>query len=118
MANSALFIGWGQPVRGRERQGIQVFNEAIQYYTDLLRRGEIESFEPVALEPHGGDLQGFVLIRGDREKLDRLRHSEESLRLYARASFIIDNFGVVAADIGEGVQRLYSGLSEITADLT
>ena len=118
MANAALFIGWGQPVRGREPQSVQVFNEAIQYYTELMRRGEIESFEPVALEAHGGDLQGFVLVRGDREKLDRLHQSEESQRLYARASFIIDNFGVVGATIGEEVQRLYSNLSQVTGDLT
>ena len=28
----------------------------------------IESFEPVFLEPHGGDLTGFILVRGDAEK--------------------------------------------------
>ena len=118
MANAALFIGWGQVARGRERQALQVFNEAIQYYMELLRRGEIESFEPVALEPHGGDLQGFVLVRGGREKLNQLRHSEEFLRLNARAGFIIDSFGVVGADVGEEVQRLYANFPQYTADLT
>ena len=29
----------------------------------------IESFEPVFLEPHGGDLTGFILIQGDAAKL-------------------------------------------------
>jgi hypothetical protein len=28
MAKGALFIGWGQAVTGRERQGLQVFNAA------------------------------------------------------------------------------------------
>ncbi len=118
MANAAIFIGWGQVARGRERQALQVFGEAIQYYTELMRRGEIESFEPVALEPHGGDLQGFVLLRGNREKLNQLRHSEEFLRLNARAGFIIDTFGVVGASIGEEVQRLYANFPQYTADLT
>ncbi len=65
MAMGALFIGWGAGVPGRERQGLQVFNEGLQYYAGLQQRREIESFEPVLLEPHGGDLYGFILIKGD-----------------------------------------------------
>ena len=72
MATGALVIGWGPAVRGREQKALQVFNEAIQYYTRLQQQGTIESFEPVALEPHGGDLEGFLLIRGDRVDLDDL----------------------------------------------
>lgn len=118
MANAALFVGWGQVTRGRERHAVQVFNEAIQYYADLMQRGEIESFEPVVLEPHGGDLQGFVLMRGDREKLNRVRHSEEFVRLTARATFIVESLGVVGATVGEEVQRLYATFTQATADLT
>jgi hypothetical protein len=118
MASSALFIGWGEVVRGRERQSNQVFGEAIQYFAQLQQRGEIESFEPVALEPHGGDLQGFLLLRGDREKLNRVRYSDEFLRLSARAGFVVESYGVVAADIGEEVQRLYSSYQQQAADLT
>ena len=29
MATSALVIGWGATVRGREQKALQVFNEAI-----------------------------------------------------------------------------------------
>ncbi len=118
MANAALFIGWGQVARGRERQSLQVFNEAVQYWAGLQQRGEIESFEPVALEPHGGDLQGFALLRGDREKLNRIRHSEEFLRLNARAGFCVDSIGIVGAYIGEELQRLYASSQNSTADLT
>ncbi len=118
MANSALFIGWGQVIRGREKQSIQVFGEAIQYFMELSRRGQIESFEPVALDPHGGDLQGFVLVHGDREKLNQMRYSEEFLRLSARASFVVDDYGVVGAYIGEDVQRLYSNFQQQTSDLS
>src|SRR5258708_8115640 len=81
MATGALVIGFGPAVRGREQKALQVFNEAIQYYTQLQQQGVIESFEPVALEPHGGDLAGFLLIRADREKLNALRTNEEFLRL-------------------------------------
>ena len=117
MANAALFIGWGQVARGRERQALQVFNELVQYHAGLQQRGEIESFEPVALEPRGGDLQGFALVRGDREKLNRLRHSEEFLRLVNRGIFCVDGIGVVGAYIGEGLQKLYASTETDNAGL-
>ena len=107
MATGALFIGWGASVHGRERQGLQVFNEGLQYYAGLQQRGDIESFEPVLLEPHGGDLSGFILIRGDQEKLARLRTDPEFLRLNTRASLVVQNFGVVGAYVGEQQAQLY-----------
>ncbi len=103
MASAALFIGWGDVVRGREAKSLEVFNEGVQYWTRLQQTGAIESFEPVALEPHGGDLAGFVLIRGERNKLNELRYSEEWLRLNDRAATVVDGFGIVSAFIGEGL---------------
>ena len=118
MATSALVIGWGPAVRGREQKALQVFNEAIQYYTQLQQQGAIESFEPVALEPHGGDLQGFLLVRGDRKKLNALRTSEEFIHLNNRAALVVDNLGVINAFIGEGLQRLFADLVTQASELS
>src|SRR5438552_2615879 len=118
MANGALVIGWGPPVRGREQKALQVFDESIQYYTRLQQQGTIESFEPVALEPHGGDLDGFVIVRGDREKLNALRSSEEFIHLTNRAIQIVDNFGVITAYIGEELQRLFADFGAQAAELS
>ena len=81
MADVAVFIGWGQPVPGRERQALRVFAEVMEYLGRLQQGGEIESFEPVALDPHGGDLEGFVVIRGAREQLSMLRAAEDFQRI-------------------------------------
>jgi hypothetical protein len=105
MANAAIFVGWGAVVRGREQKALQVFNETLTYYAGLQQQGEIESFEPVLLELHGGDLNGFILIRGDRDKLNRVRDSDEFHRLNSRAALIVENFGVVRALVGEELQR-------------
>ena len=118
MATGALVIGWGPTVRGREQKALQVFNEAIQFYTRLQQQGTIESFEPVALEPHGGDLNGFLLIRGDREKLNALRTSEEFLRLTNRAAQIVDNLGVITAFIGEELQRQFADFGTQASELS
>jgi len=105
MADAGLFIGFGDPVRGRESQAVELFNETLAYYIRLQEEGEIDSFEPVFLEPHGGDLGGFILIRGDAEKLAAIRVSEEFTQLTIRAALAVENLGVVGADMGERLQR-------------
>jgi len=117
MVTGALVIGWGAVVRGREQKALQVFNESIQYYTQLQQQGMIESFEPVALEPHGGDLLGFLIVRGDREKLNALRTSEEFLHLTNRAVQIVDNLGVITAFIGEELQRQFADFGAQASEL-
>ena len=114
MADSGLFIGFGAPVRGRERQATKVFNEAFEYYARLQQEGEIESFEPVLLEPHGGELDGFFLLRGDQDKLARIRSSEEFERLTVRAQLIVENLGIVGAALGG---RLMSQLAVFGAQV-
>ena len=118
MADAGLFIGFGLPVRGRERQAVTVFTEALEYYARLQQQGEIESFETVFLESHGGDLNGFTLLRGDRDKLSRVRASDEWLRLTTRADLIVDGFGVTGAILGEQVGTLMGVFNEQVEDLT
>jgi hypothetical protein len=105
MADAGLFIGWGEVVRGREAESIEVFNETLAYYGRLQEEGTIESFEPVFLEPHGGDLGGFILIRGDAEKLAALRVSDEFTQITIRAGLIVNGLGVVGADLAGRLQR-------------
>ena len=82
-----------------------MFGEAGAFYGGLLQSGEIESAEPVFLEPRGGDLTGFFLIKGDSEKLASLRVREDFVRLNARASLIVEGFGVVGASVGSGIDE-------------
>ena len=105
MADYGLFIGWGQVTRGREKKALDEFNDGIQYYAGLQEKGDIESFEPVILEQHGGDLLGFVLIRGEREKLAKLRVDREFERRTIRAGLVVNSLGVVGALVGQGVSE-------------
>ncbi len=54
---------------------------------------------------HGGDLAGFTLLRGDREKLNKLRISPEFESAMQRAGVVLSHFGCVEAFVGEEVQR-------------
>ena len=118
MADSGVFVGFGLPVRGRERQAIQVFNETFEYYSRLQQDGEIESFEPVLLEPHGGELGGFFLLRGDQDKLARIVASEEFTRRTARGQLIVENLGVVSALLGDRLVAQLAQFAEQVEELT
>ena len=117
MADAAIFLGWGAPVRGREAKALQVFSESIAYYTKLQAAGTIESFEPVLLQPHGGDLAGFVLIRGEAAKLEAIKQTEEWQTLTVRAGLIVDNLGVIDASIGASLTQGFASYAAQIANL-
>jgi hypothetical protein len=110
-------VGWGQVVRGREQLGLQVFQEAIAYYSRLEAEGHIDGFEPILLGPHGGDLAGFVILRGERAALDAVRSSPEFLRMTVRAASVVDNVGVVPAYTGDALGQLMGIFGEVSAEL-
>lgn len=103
MADFGLFIGWGWPVRGREQKAAEVFNEAVELWTRWQNEGTIESWDAVFLEPHGGDLGGFFLLRGERDAIARARASDDLSVLAQRAQLTVENFGIVGAKMGERV---------------
>jgi hypothetical protein len=117
MADEALFIGWGEIVSGREGKAVDVFNESVQYYGQLQEAGRIESFEAWFLAPHGGDLAGFILLRGERESLDEIARSPEFERLQTRASLIAERTGTLNAYTGEALGRLMGQFQEATGEL-
>lgn len=118
MADAVLFIGWGAVTPGRERQATEVFGQVMQYYDRLRRDGEISGFQPVLLEPHGGDLGGFVLLQGDQQRLNQLRVTPEFLHNVNRAELVVRNLGVVMGFVGEELTRLMSDFQSQANELT
>ncbi len=117
MAEEGIFIGWGQVVRGREQRALEVFNSSVEYWGNLQSDGKIEDFEVVLLTPHGGDLDGFALLRGSGEQLDALRRDEEFERRSTEVDQIVDNHGIVNASLGEGLARAMGIYQEEIAKL-
>ena len=103
MANAVIFLGWNRPSVGREQQAMQVFQKSLEFYTKLQTEGRIESFETVILSSHGGDLNGFILLRGDAEKLSEIRRDETFVDIVIEAEYCVDGFGHVDGYIGKGL---------------
>lgn len=107
MTDTALFIGWGTTIPGREHHALKLYEETLDVFESAVRTGEIESFEPVLLGPHGGELEGFFIVRGPIEKLTRFQMREDIEQLQIKAQALKTNFGIVFATIGDGVKRSY-----------
>ena len=111
MADRALFIGFGSPVRGREERAIEVFNEFVGMCGRMQSDGRIEGMDVALLDPHGGDLGGFFMVHGSEAQCAALAMDEEFRRACIDAGLIVENFGVVPAATGEAVggqMALYS----------
>src|SRR3954449_8319578 len=105
MPDRAVFIGFGQPVRGREERAIDVFNEFVGMFGRMQADGRIEGMDVTLLDPHGGDLGGFFMVHGSEEQCSALSMDEEFRRACTDAGLIVDNFGVVPAATGEAVTQ-------------
>ena len=73
----------------------------------------IESFEPVLLSAHGGDLNGFFLLRGEAEKLGEIQRDETFVDLTFEAGYCLEGVGVVHGFIGEGLTDAFSRWSKL-----
>jgi hypothetical protein len=105
MADRALFVGFGAPVRGREERAIEVFGQFVEMFGRMQSDGRIEGSDATLLDPHGGDLGGFFMVYGSADQCAALSNDEEFRRAAIDAGLIVDNFGVVPAVTGEGVGR-------------
>ena len=81
------------------------FNDVVGYYGKAQQEGRIESFDVCLLDPHGGDLGGFMMLHGTQAQLDAFSQDEEFRRLLVAGSLIVDRIGVVGAAVGEGIAR-------------
>ena len=105
MAGRALFVGFGVPVRGREERAIAVFNEFVAMFGRMQSDGRIEALDVTLLDPHGGDLGGFFLVRGSGEQCAALPNDEQFRRALSDALLIVDDLGVVQGVTGEALNE-------------
>lgn len=108
MANAVIFLGWNRPTVGREQQAMQLFQKSLEFYGKLKTEGRIESFESVILSAHGGDLNGFILIRGDAKKLSEIKQEETFVDLVIEGEYCVDGFGHVDGYIEDGLNDAMS----------
>ena len=106
MSNAILFMGWNRPHHGTEDAAYKwMMSEAIP----ALRKWEGKFFdrmESAGLTAHGGDLNGFILLFGQRAKLDELRRTDEFEAFSMNVSKRFTNWGVIPGVNFEGMTQV------------
>ena len=105
MSTNAIVFGWKQSIPGRESLSGQHFQEFLQYLQQQQSQGVIESFEPVLLEPHSGDLHGFFFIKGEPSKLATLVGSPEWVQHQVRATLHMTGMTLMRGVTGAAVME-------------
>ena len=105
MSKAVIFYGWNRSVPGREQTSAAHFQDYIGYLAGLQESGAIDSYEIVLLNPHGGDLNGFFLLRGDHDQLDALQATEDYQNHVTRGGMHLEGSGAIRGVTGEGVME-------------
>jgi hypothetical protein len=117
MADSGIFMGWTRPATGASNKAMGLYKHIDGYFTRLHAEGRIANFDTVLLGAHGGDLGGFVLIRGDREKLDAIRSSAEFREVTVRGSMFLVGFRVLRAHMGSEATGLLQAYQRVAREM-
>ncbi len=115
MADRMLFVGWGEPVRGREERALEVFNDAMGILGRMEQEGRIERFDVVLLQPNG-ELGGYIELLGSMEQLAALQEDDEFRRLIVDGQLVVDA-DVVLGQVLEVVLVDVLGLVHLVEDV-
>jgi hypothetical protein len=112
MAEAGLWVVWGVPARGREREALQLLRDTMHQYLEGLRRdGRIERFDVAVLKPQITDLGGFILIQGTRRQIEQLR-GDDDFQIWAnQVQMVADKMGLIDAWVDQGLPHAF-GLYE------
>jgi hypothetical protein len=103
MSSNVIMFGWNRSLTGREQISGRHFQEFMAYLQAQKAGGKIESFDPVLLEPHGGELNGFFLIRGTAEQLFAMTNSPDWVQHQVRATLHLDGTAMWRGLTGQAV---------------
>jgi hypothetical protein len=107
MNANAVFFGWNRSIPGRERMSGQHFTEFVQYLEGLKKQGKIQSFDAVFLNHHGGDMNGFFLIKGNSPGIQGMVASEEWATHMVRADMHLEGSGAVLGQTGDLLMKMF-----------
>ena len=105
MSTNVVFFAWNRSIPGRERIGAEHFKQFVQYLGGLKQASTIQSFDTVLLNIHGGDMNGFFLIRGEPAKLDAMMADEAWVTHMMRAALHLEGAGAVRGVTGDAVMQ-------------
>ena len=100
-ATHCLFLGWNRAVPGHEKNSMEIFEGFLGYLGKLENDKKILNYEPVMLNAHGGDMNGFVLIRGTEEDLHKVTTTDDWQNWMVQGWMTMQGFGLIRGVMGD-----------------
>ena len=82
---------------------MELFTELNSWLGKHQQSKTIGSYQTVLVAAHGGDLNGFILVNGEPEKLDKLTSSDEWLDFMVRGGVNAMGWGSTKAFVGDEI---------------
>ena len=116
--DGALMLSFGAVHASREQLAVDTFTELSRQLGVLLTEKVISAFKPYFFaDGMSGDVSGFFLLEGHRERLDELRRDERFVRLVLKAGAATANVRVQTLVAGSEAGRLVNVYREVRSEL-
>lgn len=113
-----LYLRWGKPVRGFEREALALYAEAMEYWNNKLEAGVITWFEPFFFETADFEEEaGFWVIKGPEEKIVPLWHEPQFLTINSKAAIYLQHYTVRMLRVGDALPAFIEHLGKVYAEI-
>jgi hypothetical protein len=116
--SGAVLLSFGAVHPGRERLAVETFTEVSRFLGKLLADDVITAFKPFFFaDGSQGDMTGFFLLEGHRERLDEMRRRPEFQRMLLRVGAATSNVRVHTLIAGTEAGRLVNLYASVRSEL-
>lgn len=115
---AGLLMRYGKLVPGREQAAFDLFNEAVTYFGEKIKKGVVTFFEPFFFKT--GDLEtetGFMVIKGPAPEIFKLIEEDKFRLLVQKAYYLVEHFRYDILTVGEGVALQLESSQKVRAEL-
>jgi hypothetical protein len=118
MGDYAHVTAWSGIRTGRERQAMELWGEAIEFYEKAKANALIDDYEVQLFMPTGGALpNGMIMLYGTQDQVDAIAHNDERGRLQAKAGLLLDGLVETSAIRGAAVLEGVGTFNEVIEEL-
>jgi hypothetical protein len=113
-----LIIRYGKLVPGRERQAIELFDEASRYFKEKVEKKVLTYFEPFFL--FTSDLEeesGFFILKGPAPEVFKLMEEENYLWLMQKAFMLVEHLRADILTVGESIPTQLERAHKVRVEL-
>ncbi len=113
-----LIIRYGKLVPGRERQAVELFDEATTYFREKVDKKAITYFEPFFLFTSDLDEEtGFFVLKGPAPEIFKLMEDETYLRLMQKGYVLVEHLRADLLTVGDGIREQIERGMKVRAEL-